>query len=365
MHMKERFLVATATTALLLTGLTSSVAAEDNPVGVAGQPVITAESGQRLFMDPAQLVGAYPELPSAVAETEQAAVAVSLIAEYVTFVAPDGKETTVTPSFQGSGTILDITGTRVALTAAHMVQAAPGQCIPAELHRDVDGDQGVETALSEASRQSRADLKPTELHDPNYNGKLDAAVVIPDSPESIELYDRSALVPQEKVDVRPGQVFFAINYQPTAEGEDRGPQHEGKFGRAAIYAHVALGRVGDEVVSLVGLASYDAVGDSVAIAGSSGGQLVTPEGLYVGDTIASNRLPETDEYIESIFPGIDLPDGTGYRLAYSRIIDQDTAERMLDQAQSAAPCTKEPPERTVPLLPGEDVDAAMVRIGPK
>lgn len=329
------------------------------PEGLGGFVSDTYHAFNPVNIDPAQAALEHPELSEPVAQAQQTAVAIEGLEMFVRYIDTTGEVVGKSPTLKrGSGSILEVDGTRLILTAAHVVRGEPGVCTQLSVHTDTDRDQGSNEGVSSVLRHSTA--PPYDRYDLNYNDGLDAAALMLATPVTAGLDALPALRPQEGVDVKPGQVVFATTYQPNEQGESRLPKNSGPLGRPALQAHIVIGETENTITTIPAGKAYDALNDPDTRGGSSGGQVTTAESAYLGNIAAvSNAVP--DEALEEKFPGIELPDGV-YATTTIRKITASTVRAMLADAQRAPKCTSSATEEyDVHVMSGESLLQAWER----
>jgi hypothetical protein len=340
--------------------------------GISDIVAATVATGMLLSMNPGELLrdepggipinpqaalAAYPNLPEPVAHAQASAVAISRTLETVSFKDEEGGLTMRMPTNErfGSGTVMDIAGIKVILTAAHVVGGQAGQCTNTLIA--ANGPKRGSARYVGVERQSTAQLPP-ETQFPAYNNGLDAAVLIPRSPERLE--DVPALTPQEDVQVTPGDVLFTINYQPTANRERRSPGFRGDIiGHPVISALVVIGQTDNEIVALTDVKGYGADKDAATRGGSSGSMAVNPKAGYMGEVVGGRNDSNEDELLD--WYGVSLPEREDYDIAYIRKLNTVDAVGMLQDANNAAPCAEGALHNVDMLLPGETTQQAFDR----
>lgn len=289
----------------------------------------------------------YKELPPAVQRVAGAAVAITV---------PFGKDTVrvnrknevvsmePAPEAQGSGVVIKLPSKgRAVLTAAHVSQ--PSGCGDLDvLSQNSAGNPGL---VLHVAHKSVDDRPPQDPYTKKYNA--DAVLLKPELNDVIvgDFEHMPALTVPKEVNVKPGDVGFAINFEPTQDSKMRNPLEPGVWANPAELSSVAITPVREDgtFLALAGVGrSYGATEEKHIRGGASGGALFSPDGKLLGLTIASDAMYTARELKDQY--NVNIPhssQGRVYDTVVVQPITQNLVNEMLGEANSSPVCEPTPP----------------------
>lgn len=236
--------------------------------------------------------------------------------------------------YKGSGTIINYKGTKVVVTAAHVVNSTDKRCANETIAYP---GSHYNASYENVTRQSPA-KGDNEHYDPNiFNGGLDATVMFPGHAQQVPNVAQNT---QEVVDLEPGDRLFSLGYGPRSATFDPDPLSSEPALRKPVIVPGAVLRVSNgQIDFLTSINGYAPTKDGKVEPGDSGGTVVDGKGRYIGDVISVYRDPMTGDDIEIDY-GVDMPDSTlnrKFTVATAQIVDTFTLEGMV---AATHPCSK-------------------------
>jgi hypothetical protein len=291
----------------------------------------------------------YKKLPAAAQHAAAAAIAIT-VPEGRTTLYVNGKHEVVDmdppPKAQGSGVVIKLpSGARAVLTAAHVSR-------PAESCGDLDvltqknaspGNLGVVAGVTHKSIDNQPPQDPVTK---KYNA--DTVLLQPNLNDLTrgDFENIPAVQVQKTVKVKPGDVGFAINFEPTGKDENRSPLEDGKLSKPAEFSAMAITPVRKDgtFVALMGVGrSYGAVPDIDGRPGMSGGEYIGADGKLIGLTIAEDAVETPSELMTEYGVDVGSQDtGRKYDTAVIQTVDQAMVGRMVGEAAASAVCVPSP-----------------------
>jgi hypothetical protein len=311
----------------------TEVAPPEMPTTTASaEPSPVPESSSRLLKVDTVLP---EELPAAVAAKVGSAVKVGFRQEQEEWQLPDGTfaGSTAVGGSMGSGVYV---GGGEVLTAGHVLD---------ENREFACGDYNVTGRGPDGKGIRRAQI---EGETTTYRSDDHAdAYMVPDFGMMHVPTESFADVPAAEIRTEPlkvGEPVYAVNYQPTLDGEDRNPTSASPLNEPAIFGGIVVltESTNSQLVHVAtGIMNYGAVEDENTRAGGSGGGWFDTDGKLVG--VHSRSGGEDETMIPELAFGVDLP----YARVNSSMIQPiraDMLEAARQELSEDAPCPRTEPK---------------------
>ena len=308
-----------------------------------------------LLSNPDLLRTAIPRLPNAVLTAAGAAVEVHADATQITDTYSNGQIISSESSFayrddapgvldgeDGSGVVVRTSSGQEAVLSAGHVIASTTHCAEMTVNYQVSSDQQV----SQTAHRRAVD----------YNGRPgDEGITMPDVGIVITNSDgvnhaAAQLVSQSVMN--PGDVLFALTYQPEADGTQRNPGNADDTKYPAEYSAMVLGK--DPMTGLIAALergpSLGKTEDNQSRSGASGGEIVDPSGRIVGIVEGAPQDPASTAFAisearmaaknPSDLSNLNYEPGDG--VVYIQPVDQSMVDNLYAQANKAPDCLARP-----------------------